>query len=67
VIAHYDQQSPEEGAVEIEAAPEAPGEAWMSVPAELAGPIAELIENHQAKLAHSRSRNGAKKSRTRKS
>jgi hypothetical protein len=46
VIAHYDQQTEEEGAAEIEAAPESTGETWMSVPAELVGAVTRLIEDH---------------------
>jgi hypothetical protein len=57
VLAHYEQQTDEEGAAEIETAPEAPGETWMSVPTELVGAIARLIEDHELKVAHSRSRN----------
>lgn len=65
VIGHYDQQTEEEGAAEIESAPEAPGETWMSVPTELVGAIARLIEAHELKVTHSRCRNPTKKARTR--
>jgi len=65
VIAHYDQQTEEEGAAEIEVAPEAPGETWLSVPTELVGAIARLIEDHELKAARSRSQKHTKKARTR--
>jgi hypothetical protein len=65
VIAHYDQQTEEEGAAEIELAPDAPGETWMSVPTELVGAIARLIEAHELKAARFRSQNHTKKARTR--
>src|SRR5437667_10623970 len=32
LIDHYDQQTDEEGAAEIDSAPEASGETWMAVP-----------------------------------
>jgi len=66
VIAHYDQQTEEEGAAEIEEAPEAPGETWMSVPSELVGVITRLIEDHVQKAAPARPRNGTKRARTKK-
>ena len=47
VIAHYDRQTEEEGAAEIEAEPEAPGETWMAVPTELVGVVTRLIEDHE--------------------
>jgi hypothetical protein len=61
VIAHYDQQTDEEGAAEIESASEAPGETWMAVPTELVGVVTQLIEAHQLKSAHRRTHNHAKK------
>jgi hypothetical protein len=55
VIAHYDRQSEEEGAAEIETAPAAPGETWMSVPSDLVATITRLIEDHQQKASLTRS------------
>jgi hypothetical protein len=55
VIAHYDQQTDEEGAAEIEAASEAPGETWMSVPTELVGAVTRLIKDHDLKGARAQS------------
>lgn len=49
LIRHYDQQTDEEGAAEIETAAEAPGETWMSVPTKLVPTIARLIERHCGK------------------
>ena len=49
VIRHYDQQTDEEGAAEIERARESPGETWMSVPTELVPTVAQLIENHHGR------------------
>lgn len=66
VIAHYDRQTEEQGAAEIEAAPAAQGETWMSVPTELVGVIARLIEDHAKKGSPARSRNHTKKPRTKK-
>jgi hypothetical protein len=62
VIAHYDQQTDEEGAAEIESAAEAKGETWMSVPVELVGAVTRLIEDH----AKNGARAGKKKTQTRK-
>lgn len=61
VIAHYDQQTEEEAAAEIETAPEAP-ETLMSVPTELVGVISHLIDDHvQArKKPARRKKSGAK-------
>jgi hypothetical protein len=59
VIAYYDNQSEDEGAAEIEAAPEAAGETWMSVPTELVPTIARLIEGYTHN-AHARQRSAAK-------
>jgi len=61
VIAHYDCQTEEEGAAEIETAPETPGETWMSVPTELVGAINRLIKDHADKASPMRSRNHPKK------
>lgn len=66
VIAHYDRQTEEEGAAEIEEALDAPGETWMSVPIELVGAVTRLIKDHSKKGAPARSRNHQKKARTRK-
>lgn len=66
VIAHYDRQSEEEGAAEIEAAPEAPSETWMSVPTDLVRAVTRLIEDHGKQQFAARPRNGKKKARTRK-
>jgi len=63
VIAHYDRQTDEEGAAEIEEAPEAPGETWMSVPTELVGAVTRLIEENAKKDAPALSRNHKKKAR----
>jgi hypothetical protein len=63
VIDHYDRQSAEEGAVEIETAPAATGETWMRVPIELIGAITRLIEDHAKKPAASATRNHKTKSR----
>ena len=63
VIAHYDQQTDDEGAAEIEAAPEAPGETWMAVPTELVGEVSRLIEAHQLKGKPVRSQNHKTKHR----
>jgi len=46
LAAHYDNQSEDEGAAEIEATPEA-GETWISVPTELVPAIARLIEGYE--------------------
>ena len=51
VIAHYDQQTEDEAAAEIETASEAPGETWMSVPTDLVPAIARLIEDHEQKAS----------------
>jgi len=64
VIAHYERQSEDEGAAEIETAPEAPAETWICVPTELLEVITRLIENHEQKVSPGRSRNRAKKART---
>jgi hypothetical protein len=65
VIAHYDQQTDEEAAGEIESAAEAPGETWMSVPTELVSAVTRLIEEHE-KDANGSSRNAKKKTRPEK-
>ena len=54
LIAYYDNQSEEEGAAEIESAPEAPGEIWMSVPTELVPAVARLIEDQELKASDRR-------------
>jgi hypothetical protein len=61
VIADYDRQTEDEGAAEIEAAPLAPGETWMSVPTELVGIITRLVEDHAKKVSSNRSRSHMKK------
>ncbi len=66
VIAYYDRQTDEEGAAEIDTAPEAPGETWMSVPTALVSAIARLIENHEHKASNSRSRNKKKNTAAKK-
>jgi hypothetical protein len=48
LIAHYDRQTEEEAAAEIETAPEAAGETWMS---ELAGFVTRFIEDHAKSTA----------------
>jgi hypothetical protein len=58
LIRHYDRQTDEEGASEIETAQEAPGETWMSVPSELVPSIARLIKRHEDRRS-----NGARKRR----
>ena len=63
VIAHYDQQTEEEAAAEIETATSAPGESWMSVPNELIGAITRLIEDHKQMASSARSRNHLKRVR----
>jgi hypothetical protein len=56
LIRHYDNQSDEEGATEIESAPDAPGETWLSVPTELVPTIVQLIDRHAAGRSKSRRR-----------
>jgi hypothetical protein len=56
LIAYYDRQTEEEGAREIETAPAAPGEIWMSVPTDLVPAITQLIENHKPRTANRRTR-----------
>lgn len=65
VIAHYDQQTDEEGAAEIESAAEAPGETWMAVPTELVGAVGKLIREHEKTPSRSRV-NGTRKAERRK-
>jgi hypothetical protein len=67
VIAHYDGQTDEEAAAEIEAAPEALGETWMSVPIELVGAVTRLIEDHGKKNSPAQSRNHKPRMPARKS
>jgi hypothetical protein len=60
VIAYYDRQTEEEGAMEIETAPEAP-ETLMSVPSELVPIVSRLIDDHRgaaAKALRNPARNG---------
>lgn len=57
VIAHYDRQTEEEAAAEIENAPETPGETWMSVPTELVEAVTLLIKDHTKPASPVRSRN----------
>lgn len=66
VIAHYDQQTEDEAAAEIERAPEVTGETWMSVPTELIGAVARLIENHAKNGSRARPRNHKKKANAKK-
>ena len=66
VIAHYDQQTEDEGAAEVETAPEATGETWISVPTELVGAVTRLIEKHVKQDSTARPRNHKKKTRTKK-
>jgi hypothetical protein len=56
LIRHYDQQTEEEGAAEIEGAQEAAGETWMSVPSELVPAVAQLIDRHRQRRAKTRPR-----------
>ena len=56
LIRHYDRQTDEEGAAEIESAQEAPGETWMSVPSDLVPTIGRLIERHEGRRAKPRPR-----------
>ena len=65
VIEHYDRQTDEEGAAEIETAPVATGETWMSVPTELIDTITRLIEKHQRTNGSARARNRRKNSKVR--
>ena len=60
VIAHYDQQTEDEAAAEIESAPEATGETLMSVPTELVGAVTRLIKNRAKNGAPARPRNHKK-------
>jgi hypothetical protein len=53
VIAFYDQQTEDEGAMEIETAPEAPEE-LMSVPSELVPIVSRLIDEHRGSAAKAR-------------
>jgi len=67
VIAHYDRQTEDEAAAEIETAPDASGETWMSVPVELVGAVTRLIDDHAKQDSAARPRNHKKKAPTRKS
>ena len=64
VIAHYDKQTEDEAAAEIDLAPEAPGETWMSVPTELVGAVTRLIRDHSRKPSTARSEKRTKKGQT---
>ena len=66
VIAHYDQQTEDEAATEIESAPEATGETLMSVPTELVGAVARLIEDHAKNGSAARPRNPKGRARAKK-
>jgi hypothetical protein len=66
VIAHYDRQTEDEGAAEIETAPVATGETWMSVPSELVGAVTQLIEDHAKNGSLARPRNHKRRARVRK-
>jgi len=64
LIAYYDNQTEDEGAAEINSAPLAPGETWMSVPTDLIPAITQLIEERNHKPAIPRTgRRPARKSR----
>jgi len=65
LAAHYDNQSEDEGAAEIETAPEA-GETWISVPTELVPAIARLIEGYEQnnKVRQRTSKTRSKNART---
>jgi hypothetical protein len=52
LIAYYDNQTEEEGAAEIETAPLAAGETWISVPTDLLPAIARLIADHEQKTSN---------------
>jgi hypothetical protein len=65
VIAHYDRQTEDEGAAEIEAAADASGETWMSVPTELVGVVSRLIADHIKKASSARTGNHTKIAKTR--
>jgi hypothetical protein len=56
LIDYYDNQTEDEGAAEIETAPTAPGETWMSVPSDLVPAIARLIQDHEHKTSNRRAR-----------
>lgn len=66
VIAHYDQQTEEDAAAEIETAHETAGETWICVPTELIGVVARLIEDHAKNATPAPSRNHKKKAGTKK-
>ncbi len=63
VIAHYDQQTDEEAAEEIESAPEAGGDTWLAVPAELVQIVTRLIEDHERKSESARPSGRTQKTR----
>src|SRR6266478_6349578 len=66
VIAHYDRQTEDEAAEEIENAPEATGETWMSVPSELVDVVTRLIEDRAKNGSPARPRNHKKRAPARK-
>ena len=66
VIAHYDQQTDEEAAAEIESAPEVGGHTWLAVPAELVQIVTRLIKDHERKAVPARPSGRAKKTRSTK-
>lgn len=47
IIRHYDNQSDEDAAVEIETAPLAEATAWMQVPDELVPRVKKLIQSYR--------------------
>lgn len=48
LIEHYDRMSDEEWTAEDEAARNAPGETWMSVPTKLVSAVRELIKRSKS-------------------
>jgi hypothetical protein len=56
VIDYYEKQTDQEGATEIEFAPESSGEIWMSVPANMAPEILRLIEARKVQKRPSKSK-----------
>jgi hypothetical protein len=66
VIDHYDNQTDDEAAAEIEAAEDAPlprfsGETWMSVPTKLVGAVHRLIKEHEKRGLRTGLRNAKNK------
>ncbi len=60
IIDHYDKQTDQEGATEIETAAEPTGKIWMAVPMEMVPEVARLIEAHQRKAPTSRRRRASR-------